>query len=553
MQKTVIIIGAGPAGLTAAYELLQNTDYTPIIYEASTDIGGIAQTFTYKGNQIDIGGHRFFSKNERVMQWWFNILPPQGVAISDEADDVHLDYVAESIVTVLCPECKDDYRENIQSESHNTLTLGAIDPEKTDAVMLHRSRLSRIYYGKKFFPYPLKVTLTVAFRLGILKTIKIAVSYILAQILPKKDETFLDGFFINRFGNHLYQTFFKAYTEKVWGVPCNQIRAEWGAQRIKGLSLRLAIIHAVKDLLSSDFQQKQKQRETSLINRFYYPKYGPGQMWETVAKHIQKAGGHIHFGQNVNGIHVHNGRVQSVKIEDTKTGTIQEVECIHCISTMPIKHLIASISPSPEALVQEVANGLQYRDFITVGLLASKMHIKESSSKIATMVKDNWLYIQDAGVHVGRVQIFNNWSPYMVADPNTVWIGLEYFVNEGDALWMLSDEELIELGKKEMETVGLLQYVDILDGCVKRVQKAYPAYFGTYESMHVIREYTNTIENLWLVGRNGMHRYNNQDHSMLSAMLAVEAIQAGTSNKDHIWQINMEQEYHEERKISEPE
>lgn len=415
--------------------------------------------------------------------------------------------------------------------------------------MLRRPRLSRIFYRRHFFPYPIGITLSVARRLGLWNTFLIGLSYIWRQVFPLRDETYLDAFYRNRFGDRLYETFFEAYTEKVWGVPCSQIRADWGAQRVKGLSLKRALAHAVKDLLSSDFQRAQEERETSLITRFYYPKFGPGQMWETVADEVKERGGEVRMQRRVSGVHMTNGRVTSVTIENTDTGETEEIACDEFFSTMPIKHLIGMMTPHPPATVVEVAEGLQYRDFLTVGLLLKRLHIQEKGKAPQERVPDNWIYIQEGSVRVGRVQIFNNWSPSMVANPDaTVWIGLEYFVNEGGDLWVLPDREMIDLGIREMESIGFLCREDVLDACVIRMPKAYPAYIGSYDQLHVVREYVTKIPNLFLLGRNGMHRYNNQDHSMLTAMTAVDNIIEGRGDSSNLWEINVEMAYHEEKK-----
>lgn len=551
MPKIAAIAGAGPAGLTTAYELLKRTDIHPIVFEETNTIGGIAQTYNYKGNRIDIGGHRFFSKSDRVMQWWFNILPRQGAPAADTREKGHeIDYAAEAIVEYLCPKCVPERAGSWKLEAESPLHFRrpAPDPEREHDVMLQRPRISRIFYRKHFFPYPIGITLLVARRLGFLHTLLIGLSYIKAQLFPIKDETYLDAFYINRFGKRLYDTFFRDYTEKVWGVPCKEIRADWGAQRVKGLSLKRAVTHAVKDLLSSDFKKAQQERETSLITRFFYPKYGPGHMWETVAEHIQACGGELRMRRRVAGVHLHGGRVAAVTVENVETGETERVACDFFFSTMPIKHLIGMIMPRPPSSVVEVAEGLQYRDFLTVGLLLKKLHVQEKGGQPQTAVPDNWIYIQEGGVRVGRVQIFNNWSPYLVADrKNTVWIGLEYFVNEGGDLWVQPDQEIIQLGIREMEQIGFLRRGDVLDACVLRMPKAYPAYIGSYDQLHVVRDYANTIPNLFLIGRNGMHRYNNQDHSMLAAMMAVDNIVEGRTDKENLWNINLEMSYHEEK------
>lgn len=536
MPRIALIAGAGPAGLTAAYELLKRTDIRPVVCEATDALGGIAQTFNYKGNRIDIGGHRFFSKSDRVMKWWFNILPLQGAPAADDVEKSHeIDYAAEAIVERLCG---GDRKKG-----------PAPDPEREDAVMLQRPRLSRIFYRSHFFPYPIGITLTVARRLGLWNTVLIGCSYIWRQLFPIKDETYLDAFYRNRFGDRLYKTFFEAYTEKVWGVSCSQIRADWGAQRVKGLSLKRAVVHAVKDLLSNDFKRAQIERETSLITRFYYPKFGPGQMWETVAEQVRACGADVRMKTRVSGVRLEQGKVVAAEIENTETGKTEEIACDFFFSTMPIKHLIGMIRPHPPARVVEVAEGLQYRDFLTVGLLLRKLHVQERGKKPAFDVPDNWIYIQEGSVRVGRVQIFNNWSPYMVANrKNSIWIGLEYFVNEGGDLWVQPDQSLIELGVREMEKIGFLKKEDVLDACVLRMPKAYPAYIGSYDQLGVVREYASGIPNLYLIGRNGMHRYNNQDHSMLTAMTAVDNIVEGRTDKANLWEINLEMTYHEEKK-----
>ncbi len=549
MKRIAIIAGAGPAGLTAAYELLKRTDIRPIVCETTDAIGGIAQTYNYKGNRIDIGGHRFFSKDKRVMDWWFNILPVQGAPAADSVEKGHdIDYATRAVLTYLCPECLPEPGEGWTIDG-TTVERLAPDPEKEDDVMLQRPRLSRIFYKRHFFPYPLGITLTIARRLGLWNTFLIGCSYIKRQLFPLQDETYLDAFYKNRFGDRLYATFFEAYTEKVWGVPVSQIRADWGAQRVKGLSLKRAVVDAVQDLLSSDFQKKQRERETSLITRFFYPKFGPGQMWETVAAQVQQAGGDVRMKTRVCGVHVEDGRVARVTLEDVATGKTTEEACDYFFSTMPIKHLAGMMTPRPSPRVIEVAEGLHYRDFLTVGLLLKKLHVEVKGKKPATDVPDNWIYVQDAGVRVGRIQLFNNWSPYMVADrKNSTWIGLEYFVNEGGDLWVMDDKDLIELGMREMEAIGFAKKEDLLDACVLRMPKAYPAYIGSYDQLHVVREFVETIPNLYLVGRNGMHRYNNQDHSMLTAMLAVDNIVDGRTDKANLWEVNLEMVYHEEKK-----
>ena len=520
--------------------MLARTDVVPIVLERSHAIGGIAQTHEHKGNRMDLGGHRFFSKSDRVMRWWFTQLPLQGAPSADDRSRGHeIAFASEGTIRRL--ERTADGAVIVREDKSS-----APDPERDDRVMLQRPRLSRIYYNRNFFPYPLGITLSVARRLGLWNTARIGLSYLAAKIAPVRDETFLDAFFINRFGRRLYETFFKGYTEKVWGVPCSEIRADWGAQRVKGLSLIRALTHAARDLLSTDFSRQQAARETSLITRFYYPKLGPGQMWESVAEQVTAAGGTIRHGQRVTGITMREGYVVSATLVNEATGSVEEIPCDFFFSTMPLRELIQGITPPPPAAVQEVAKGLRYRDFLTVGLLLRRLHVVVRGLPPQPMVSDNWIYVQDEGVQVGRIQVFNNWSPYLVADPaSTVWIGLEYFVDEGDALWSASDADLIARAVRELEQIGFARAEDVLDGCVLRVPKAYPAYFGAYDRLDEVRRFITKIPNLFCVGRNGMHRYNNQDHSMLTAMMAVDMIAEGRTDDSALWDVNLEMVYHE--------
>ena len=503
--KTAVIIGAGPAGLTAAFELLEKTDIKPVIFEMSSDIGGISKTVNYRGNRIDIGGHRFFSKSGRVMKWWMDMMPAEGG------------------------------RE------------GA-DPEKTNKVMLIRSRLSRIFYLKSFFSYPVSLSPDTVRNLGITRSFRILTSFACSMLFPVKNEKTLEDFLVNRFGRELYNTFFKDYTEKVWGVKCSDISAEWGAQRIKGLSVARTLSHAAGKLLGGSGDISQKGTETSLIERFLYPKFGPGQMWEETARQIRLKGGELHLNSRVKSLEIIGGKVKSVTVEN-EAGEEKVYEGDYFFSTMPVKDLIASIRgdvPPPE--VRKTASGLPYRDFITAGILLKKLHVKTKRDKrVKTMVPDNWIYIQERDVKLGRLQVFNNWSPYMVKDPGTVWLGLEYFCNEGDVLWGKDDGEFAEFAIDELAKIDFIRKEDVLDSVVLRVPKTYPAYFGSYPDFKLIREYTDRIENLFLIGRNGMHKYNNADHSMLTAMAAVENIAAGRKTKDNIWSVNTEEDYHEEK------
>lgn len=540
-RRVAVIAGAGPAGLTAAWELLARTDILPIVIEPTPATGGIAQTHVFKGNRIDIGGHRFFSKSKRVMEWWFSLLPRQGAPAADDRANAHeIELAAEAVVRALV---RDANGRTLVRETRRP----APDPEREDAVMLQRPRLSRIYWQNNFFPYPLGITLLVAWRLGLMNTMAIGLSYMKARVFPQRDETYLDAFFVNRFGRRLYETFFRGYTEKVWGVKCSEIRADWGAQRIKGLSLVRALTHAVRDLLSSDFAKHQRERETSLITRFYYPKFGPGQVWEEVERQVTASGGTVRHGARVVGVTTAGSRVSHVTVEDVTSGKRERLPCDCFFSTMPLRELVQAMDPAPSAAVCEVAAGLRYRDFMTVGLLLRRLHVQERGRAPQATVRDNWIYVQDESVHVGRIQVFNNWSPYLVADPaHTVWIGLEYFLDETDDLWRMADRDLVTLATQELERIGFARGADVIDGCVLRMPKAYPAYFGTYDRLGEVRRWVNSIPNLFCIGRNGMHRYNNQDHSMLTAMLAVDNLVAGCDDDANLWDVNLEMVYQEE-------
>ena len=522
-QKTAVIIGAGPAGLTAAYELLARTDVRPVVIEMSGIIGGISATVKYKGNRIDIGGHRFFSKSDRVMKWWLQHLPLEE---QSSAEPLGLRYQGQS-------------RELAVSEG--------VDAADHEHVMLVRERKSRIYFLRKFFDYPISLSPDTIKKLGLVRTARIGLSYFRRTLFPLKEVKNLEQFFINRFGDRLYRTFFKSYTEKVWGVPCTDIDAEWGAQRIKNLSVWKTIKHFVgKKLRGKTSGVSQKDTETSLIERFLYPKYGPGQMWEEVARKVEEMGGTIVMEQAVQQLHVQDNRIVAVTTAD-RSGQTFTYEGDYVFSTMPVRTLIRALDAAVPGNVKEVNDGLMYRDFITVGLLLKDLNIKEDTPQGKKLISDNWIYIQEPDVIAGRLQIFNNWSPWMVSDPKKVWIGVEYFCNENDSLWIRSDEELKKLAAQELAKIGIIQESAVLDSMVLRVPKAYPAYFGTYGRFDEIREFLDKFENLFLIGRNGMHRYNNQDHSMLTAMTAVDSIISGRKDKANIWDVNTEKEYHEVR------
>lgn len=518
-MKKIVIVGAGPAGLTAALELSRkNKDYEIVVLEESDQFGGISRTLKYRGNRMDIGGHRFFSKDERVTKWWNEIMPLQGKPSFDDKKLGRLRQMSE----------------------------GGPDPEREDNVMLIRQRVSRIFYNKKFFDYPISMKPQTFMNMGLIQTIKAGSSYLVSTI-SKKQEDSLENFYINRFGRVLYSMFFEGYTEKLWGRHPKEISAEWGAQRVKGLSI-LAII---KDVFEKILPDKDGRKvETSLIEEFVYPKYGPGQLWEKAAETAEKNGVKIKKNCRVVAIHT-QGQIINAVTYINENAVKETMECDCLISTMPIKDLIAGMDDRVPDSIQKIAAGLPYRDFITIGFLFDRINLK-NTTKIKTfnnIVPDCWIYVQDVGVKLGRIQIFNNWSPYMVADvEHKVWIGLEYFCKENDAFWNMSDEDSYEFAAKELVKMGIINgKEDVLDAHREKVKKAYPAYFDTYSEMDQMIRYLNQYENLYCIGRNGQHRYNNMDHSMVTAFEAVENIVNHREEKDNIWNVNTEQEYHEEK------
>lgn len=471
-DKKVVIIGAGPAGLTAAYELCKE-GVPSVVLEKDDVVGGISRTVNYKGFLFDIGGHRFFTKVRAVDEMWREVLGEER--------------------------------------------------------FLRRSRLSRIYFNKKFFFYPLKAT-NALLGLGLWNCFRMVTSYAKAQMFPKKPERSFEDWISNRFGRCLYETFFKTYTEKVWGIPCNEISADWAAQRIKGLSLIATIKNALLAKQATDNGEIIK----TLIDAFDYPEKGPGMMWEMVADKIQGRGSEIRMNSNVEKITWSDGRIDAVEIE--REGKRETLRGTDFISSMPMRELVEKLDPPAPKHVKEAAARLGYRDFLTVSLIINK----------ADLFKDNWIYIHDPDVHVGRIQNFKNWSPAMVPNPNQTCLGLEYFCFEGDNLWTMPDDELIALGSCELKKLGLVDEADIVDGAVVRMPKAYPIYDDVYlDAVNVIRDFLGEMPNVYLVGRNGMHKYNNQDHSMLTAMLSVKNILGA---KYDVWEVNVDNEYHEEVK-----
>ena len=519
-SKTVVIIGAGPAGLTAGYQLLHaDKNLHVVILEESDVVGGLSRTVFHNGNRMDIGGHRFFSKDPDVNVLWQKLMPLQG---KPSLDDRIL-------------------------ERETKLSPNGPDPEHENCVMLVRKRVSRIYYKNHFFDYPIRMSANMILNMGLGTTFVAGMSYMKAA-MRKLPESSLENFYINRFGRKLYSMFFEGYTEKLWGRHPRAISADWGAQRVKGLSVLAVIADILRKILPGKAANGQKV-ETSLIEEFHYPKFGPGQLWETTADEIRKMGGEILFDRKVVAVKTENGRVRTVVCQ-TEDGTVS-VDCDILISSMPIKDLVGGMNNVPPDIAS-IAAGLPYRDFVTVGLLVRKLALKNETKlkTLQNLIPDCWIYVQDTGVKLGRIQIFNNWSPYLVKDPeSTVWLGLEYFCSEGDELWSMDDEAWKRLGISELVKIGVLDAGEpISDSHVEKVRKAYPAYFDTYEHIDKLVDYLNSIGNLYCIGRNGQHRYNNMDHSMVTAFEAVKCILSGSSDdKSAIWNVNTEKEYHEEK------
>lgn len=514
-MKKVVVIGAGPAGLTGAYEFLRaNAGYEVIVLEATDAIGGISRTVQYKGNRMDMGGHRFFSKVPQVNAWWAQILPDQGAPAWD-------DRVLKRDVS---------------------LAESGPDPESEDRVMLRRHRISRILFDNKFYDYPISLKPETFRNMGFVTTFQVGVSYI-AALLHKREESNLENFYINRFGKKLYKIFFEYYTENLWGRHPSEIDSSWGGQRVKGLS----VLAVMRDVLGKIFRKSDRRIETSLIEEFQYPKYGPGQMWETVAREIISMGGTIHRNARVKRLHrTEEGSIDSViYVQDGEEHTIF---CDYVLSSMPLRDLAGGMNNVPDE-EKRIAAGLPYRDYMTLGVLVSSLSLKNltKNKTIGNIVPDCWIYVQDRRVKMGRIQIYNNWSPYMVSDPsNTVWIGLEYFVNEGDAFWNMTEDEFAKIGIREMIQLGIItDAAQVLDTHMEKVEKAYPAYFDTYCEIDRLIAFLSAIPNLYCVGRNGQHRYNNMDHSMCTAFEAVNCILNGSTDKSAIWAVNTEETYHE--------
>lgn len=512
-MKDVVIIGAGPAGITAGFELIgSKKKYNVTIIEAENTLGGLAKTIMHAENRMDIGGHRFFSKSKKVNRWWLKILPLQ----SKQAFDYY------------------------KTERMISLPDKGPNPYTTDKVMLKRQRISRIFYKQKFFDYPLKLNLKTIFRLGLINTFLCGLSYLKALMKPLP-ETSLENFYINHFGKRLYKIFFEKYTEKVWGKHPSELSADWGSQRIKGVS--------IKTLLKNIFNKKSV-KETSLIEEFYYPKFGPGQLWETAAKKFVSNGGTI----------IKNARVVELRFEEGKiayvgykiNGKLHFSKADYVLSSMPIKDLITAFNIEVPEEIRQIARDLQYRDFVAIGMMVKRLKIKNDTN-IKTYyetVPDNWIYIQDDNVKFGRLQIFNNWSPYLLKRSRykNIWLGLEYFCSETDDYWKLNKQQWRQVAVADLLKAGIINSKrDVVTYCVKKVLKAYPAYYGSYDKIDKLRDYLNGIENLYCIGRNGQHRYNNMDHSMLTAFAAVDHINGKLENKAKIWDINTEKRYHEKK------
>lgn len=513
----VLIIGAGPAGLTAATEVLARGG-VPLVVDLEAQAGGLARTVEHHGNRIDIGGHRFFSRDESIMQWWLDVLPLQGAPSRDDVEQGRRVPISD--------------------------VAGAPDPETTDRVMLTRTRLSRIYFLRRFFDYPIRLNVATIRGLGIGRALRILGSYLAARLRPIRPERNLADYYINRFGRQLYELFFEDYTRKVWGVPCTEIGPEWGAQRVKGLSIGSAIRHAAQGLVKRDDSVEQTGTPTTLIGRFLYPKFGPGQLWEAVAASVVDQGGRVSLNHEVTGLRIEEGEVREVRIADLTDGREETISPDFVLSSMPLSDLVARIEGDrPADAVTAVAQDLPYRDFLTVGLLVGEMSpsITDAAQR---RIPDNWLYMQERDVLLGRLQVFNNWSPYLAADDSRTWLGLEYFCSEGDDLSSLDDAAISTLAIDELASLGMIDADAVLDSVVIRVSKAYPGYFGAYASIDVVREYVDGIDNLFVMGRNGMHRYNNMDHSMLSARAAVRAM-SGEGTREQVWSVNAEEEHHE--------
>lgn len=515
-QEEAIIIGAGPAGLTAAHELLQRTDIKPVVLETSQEPGGTSRTVNYKGNRMDLMGHRFYSRSRRVMDWWRQMLPMQGKPARD--DRITGRFSGGEAASV-------------------ALAAGGPDPDQVDRVMLMRQRFSRLYHRRRLFNFPLTLDQQTVRSLGWFRTARAGVSYAGSRLRPTRGEHSLEDLLINRYGRHLYTTLYRDYTEKIWGVPCDRIRAEPGTLPPDSLHFTRALSRALRGAVQRSRGAMPPRSENRHLERFLYPKLGPGQMWEEVAGRVREKGGEIRFGERVTGIRWSGDRVKAVEIADGGTGKTEVRRADYFLSTIPLRDLIEAMGEETPAEARQVAAGLGYRDLIVVGSLLRglRVHNQTGIRTANDLLPDNWIYVQEPGLKVARLQIYNNWSPYMVATANMVWLGMEYFCTEGDELWARPDREIRRLAVKELSATGLIDAQDVIDMVVVRVPRAYPTYFGTYDRFHELRHFVDGFENLFLIGRNGMHRYAHADHAVLTAMTAVDNMAAGVTGKDNIW------------------
>ncbi len=511
-ETKIVIIGAGPAGLTAAFELAKSGRQGIVVLEQDRQVGGISKTVNYKGNLIDIGGHRFFSKSNKVLKWWADFLP-----ILDTTSAVEITY------------------------HQRTRGMENIMMRQARSSMLVRPRKSRIYFRRHLFDYPLKISVSLFQKLGITWSVQVFRDILLSRLRPIAPELTLEHFYINRFGKKLYETFFKDYTHKVWGKPCSEISSEWGRQRVKSLGIRQIVWHHLGKMFKP-LRYWQRNEARTLTEKFLYPAKGPGMMWERVYRECKKLGVQFELGASVCGLNLAGGHISAVVYR--QDGEDKTLPCDAVFSTMALKDLVAALSEVPDP-VAKVGAALEYRDFIIVGLRLRALHLTEEDRRES--IQDNWLYIQEKDVKVGRLQIFNNWSPFMVSGEGS-WIGAEYFCDQGDEISGRSDEDLVRLAVEELHSIGIIRREDFLDGHVVRCDKAYPSYTGSYQQIGVVRSFLGTIGNLFPMGRNGLHKYNNQDHSMLTAFKAVEVYLKQVESTDEIWAINSEEEYHEEVK-----
>lgn len=524
-MKKVLIIGAGPAGLTTAYELLKlgKNEYEVTIIEKDMKVGGISKTVNLDENHlVDTGIHRFFSKNDEVNKIWNEILPIQS---KPAYDDIKLDRKKE-------------------------FAINGSDPEIEEKSLLIKDRYTRIYYKNNFFDYPVSIKFQNIKKLGIFTIIKAGLSYLKSVFIKRKEDS-LENFYINRFGKVLYSIFFENYTEKVWGIHPSKISADWGVQRVKGISISEVLKDSVKKLFKL---KNQINTETSLIEKFYYPKLGAGQMWEEMAKQVKKMGGKIIKNAEVIGININNNIVDEIEYKVNNRKIKEKIDIL--ISSMPIKDLILSMNCNIPKEIIHIASNLPYREFMTVCMLVKKLNLS-NQTKIKTIgnnVPDDWIYIQEPDVKLGRIQIFNNWSPYLFKDKEElekdVLIGAEYFCSEGDCYWNMSDDEFIKFAEKELIQIGIIDSNDLITAKRIKIKKAYPAYFGTYKNIDKIIKFVDKFQNLYCIGRNGQHRYNNMDHSMLTGIETVKTIINEKKSNNAIWNVNTEKEYHEIKKES---